>query len=421
MRPGSSRSGKGNSVPGTACRRRLAATCAAFGAWVVTGGALAPQAFADDTAALDQWYLAAMHAPEMWKASTGKGIKVAVVDTGVNPDTPSLKGQVLADEVPKSAAYGATEDYQGHGTTMAELIAGTGKGGGLKGLAPDSKIIPVRITLDSLKDPAERKLTQSSEAGIRAAADSDARIINLSFGGPAVTSEGADAIKYALSKGKLLFAATGNDEKISDEKYRDFPAAYPGVVGVSAADQSGTVGDFSHSGNYIDLASPGLKVPVWCDTTFKKYCPSQGTSQASAIASASAALIWSAHPTWTANQVLRTMIDTAGRSWDRSTPSKYLGYGLIRPRLVLEQARIDPGPAGADPLARENGTGGGAPATPAVPSSSAPPRTPGKGEARAAGEGGGDSGTPWLIGGVAAGVLVIGGGVFAALRTRRRA
>ncbi|MEU6055648.1 S8 family serine peptidase [Streptomyces xanthochromogenes] len=421
MRPGISRPGKGNSATGAAGRRRVVATCAVFGAWVVVGGVLAPQTFADDPAAPDQWYLAAMHAPEMWRASTGRGVKVAVVDTGVNPDTPSLKGQVLADEVPKSAAYGATEDYQGHGTTMAELIAGTGKGNGLQGLAPDAKIIPLRVSLGTLKDPSEQKLTQSSAAGIRAAADSDAKIINLSYGGLGSRPEDAEAVKYALSKGKLLFAATGNDEEINGDGAMEFPASYPGVVGVGAADQKGTVGHFSQSGDSVDLASPGLHVAKWCDTTFKKYCPSQGTSQASAIASASAALIWSAHPTWTANQVLRTMIDTAGRSWDRSTPSKYLGYGLIRPRLVLEQARIDPGPAGADPLARENGTGGGAPATPAVPSSSAPPRTPGKGEARAAGEGGGDSGTPWLIGGVAAGVLVIGGGVFAALRTRRRA
>ncbi|KOU37978.1 S8 family serine peptidase [Streptomyces sp. WM6378] len=362
-----------------------------------------------------------MHAPEMWKVSTGKGIKVAVVDTGVNPDTPSLKGQVLTQKIPKSAAYGAIKDYQGHGTTMAELIAGTGKGDGIKGLAPDARIIPFRVSLDSLKDPAEKKLTQSSAAGIRAAADSDAKIINLSFGGPAGTPEGADAVKYAISKGKLLFAATGNDEAKSDGMYREFPAAYPGVIGVSAADESGTVGKFSQSGSYIDLASPGLNVPAWCDTTFQQYCTSQGTSPASAIASASAALIWSAHPAWTADQVLRTMIDTAGRSWDRNTPSKYLGYGLIRPRLVLEQGDINPGPADVDPLAQENGGSSAPPATPAAPSSSPAP----KGEAVAKGEdkgnGGGGNTQLWAVGGAVAGLVVIGGGVFALIRTRRRA
>ncbi|MFB7745950.1 S8 family serine peptidase [Streptomyces sp. NPDC056132] len=355
-----------------------------------------------------------MQTAEMWKVSTGKGVKVAVVDTGVNPGTPSLKGQVLTQEVPQAASYGATKDYDGHGTTMAELIAGTGEGGGLKGLAPDAKIVPLRISLDSLKDPSEQKLTQSSAAGIRAAADSDVKIINLSYASTSSVPEEASAVKYAISKGKLLFAGTGNDGATNDFA-REFPAAYHGVVGVSAADKNGTVGHFSQPGNYVDLASPGLNVPVWCDTNFQKYCPSQGTSQASAIASASAALIWSAHPTWTADQVLRTMIDTAGRSWARNTPSKYLGYGLIRPRLVLEKPDIDPGPADADPVSPGQG---GSSAAPAAPDSSAPPKSDPVAKGEEQGDGGGN--TPWAIGGVVAGLIAIGGGIAAAIRSRRR-
>ncbi|MFE9403972.1 hypothetical protein ACFYNY_19585 [Streptomyces sp. NPDC006530] len=110
-------------------------------------------------------------------------------------------------------------------------------------------------------------------------------------------------------------------------------------------------------------------------------------------------------PTWTAHQVLWAMIGTAGRPWDRDMPSKYLGHGLIRPRLVLEQAGIDPGPPGTDPLARENGTGVAAP----------------EGEAaRRSTWAGGGSRAPWLAGGVVAGGLVSGGGVFGVLRARRR-
>ncbi|MCX5386043.1 S8 family serine peptidase [Streptomyces sp. NBC_00083] len=408
MRSGIRRAGRDDATARAIGPRRVVAV---IGAWAVVAGALAPHAFADDVAP-KQWYLAAMHASDMWKVSTGKGIKVAVVDSGVNPDTASLKGQVLTGEAPKAASYGATKDYDGHGTTMAELIAGTGKAGGLKGLAPDAKIIPFRIAYDSWKDEAEKKLTQSAAAAIRAAADSDAKIINLSFGGAGSRSEDADAVKYALSKGKLLFAATGNDGATNDF-YRDFPAAYPGVVGVSAADESGTVTHFSQAGDYIDLASPGQNVPAWCDTTFTSYCDGRGTSQASAIASASAALIWSAHPSWTADQVLRTMIDTAGRSWDKDKPSKYLGYGLIRPRLVLEKPGIDPGPAGVDPVSLEHG---GSAATPAVPSS---PASPARGPVAGGKEQGGGN-TPWAIGGVAAGLVAIGAGVFAAIRTRRR-
>ncbi|RCH61834.1 serine protease [Streptomyces sp. SDr-06] len=396
--------------------RRAVSVSAALAALVAASAGLAPHAIAD-SAPPEQWYLGAMHAPDLWKVSTGKGVKVAVVDTGVNPDTPSLKGQVLAQEVPAAAAYGATKDYDGHGTTMAEMIAGTGQGGGIKGLAPDAKVIPFRIALSTLKDPAELKRTSLPAQAIRAAADSDAKVINMSFAAHTKGPGLEEAVKYAASKGKLMFAGTGNDGEESNDLV-EFPAALPDVVGVAAADASGNVGKFSHSGDFVDLAAPGLNVSRWCTADFQAYCTADGTSAASAIASASAALIWSAHPTWTADQVLRTMIDTAGRSWDRNTPSKYLGYGLIRPRLVLEKADINPGPADVDPLGKENGGSGTPPAASAAPSASAPAQ--GQAAAKGEGTGGGGGSTPWVVGGVLAGLVVIAGGVFAVLRTRRR-
>ncbi|MFE0685577.1 S8 family serine peptidase [Streptomyces sp. NPDC058961] len=407
---------KPDSMNGVRSRERVASVCAVLGVWAVAASGLDSHAFADGDSPRE-WYLDSMRASDMWKISTGKGVKVAVVDTGVNPNTPSLRSQVLSQEVAQPASYGATTDYQGHGTTMAELIAGTGAGGGIKGLAPDVKIVPFRVAMKTMKDADDRKRTASAAVGIRAAADSDAKIINLSFGGAAAEPGEREAVEYALSKGKLVFAATGNDEETSGGVL-EFPAAFPGVVGVGAADASGTVGKFSQSGNYVDLASPGLNTLAWCDTTFQEYCNASGTSAASAIASASAALIWSAHPTWTADQVLRTMIDTAGRSWDRNTPSKYLGYGLIRPRLVLEKPDIDPGPADVDPVSPEQGGSRAAPAAPAAPDSSAPPKSDPVAKGEEQGDGGGN--TPWAIGGVVAGLIAIGGGVAAAIRSGRR-
>ncbi|WP_257003883.1 S8 family serine peptidase [Streptomyces sp. SA15] len=364
-----------------------------------------------------------MKADEMWKASTGKGVKVAVIDTGVNPDTSSLKGQVLVDEVPQAVAYGAAKDYDGHGTTMAELIAGTGAGDGLKGLAPGAKIVPYRIRLDELKDKAERKKTATSAQAIRAAADSDAKIINMSFGSPGDSSEGEAAIKYAQSKGKLMFAGVGNDGE--RRSLVGYPAAYPYVVGVAASDENGTVTKFSDHGNYVDLASPGLNIPSWCDETFRVYCTGKGTSQATAIASASAALIWSAHPKWTANQVLASLIDTAGRDWAKDDPSTYLGYGLIRPRKVLENSDFNPGSANTDPLAKENATGvtdDNSPSPSASTSSQAPKDTSvGAASAEGSSSNSSDDTTMWVALGAAAAVLVIGGGAFAVVRSRRSA
>ncbi|MEH0547224.1 S8 family serine peptidase [Streptomyces sp. B21-105] len=366
-----------------------------------------------------------MKADEMWKVSTGKGVKVAVVDTGVNPDTPSLKGQVLVSEVPKAVAYKANVDYLGHGTSMAELIAGTGAGGGLKGLAPGAKIVPFRIGMKVQANGDEKKKAPAMAAVMRAIADSDVKIISMSFGEDTQRAEDLAAIKYAQSKGKLLIASVGNDPK---SKTIDFPAAYPNVVGVAASDEKGTVGKFSEHGNYVDLASPGLKVPTWCDNTFRSYCPSQGTSQAAAIASASAALIWSAHPKWTANQVLASLIDTAGRDWAKDDPSTYLGYGLIRPRKVLENPSFNPGPAGTDPLAKENVTGvtdaaGNAPSTSASASASPQPSkdsTDDQAPAAATADAS-DNTTMWIALGAAAAVLVIGGGAFGVIRSRRGA
>ncbi len=219
------------------------------------------------------------------------------------------------------------------------------------------------------------------------------------------------AVKYAQSKGKLMIAGTGNDAQTKN--FIGYPAAYPYVVGVAASDKAGTVGKFSEHGNYVDLASPGLNVPLWCDNTFKSYCNGEGTSQATAIASASAALVWSAHPDWTANQVLASLIDTAGRDWAKDDPSTYLGYGLIRPRKVLEDSGYKPAAAGTDPLATENAAGvDDSSASPSASTSSQAPKDTSGGAASAAGSSSesSDDTTMWVTLGAAAAVLVIGGG-----------
>jgi subtilisin family serine protease len=320
----------------------------------VTATGLAPSAAAADAQAR-QWYLGPMQAERMWKTGTGKGVKVAVIDSGVNADTPALKGQVLIDEVPDAVRYRATDDYTGNGTTMAELIAGTGAGGGLKGLAPGAKIVPYRIELDELRagDEERRKTPDLAEA-ITAAADTDAKIINISVSWEWFTGNDQAAIDYAASKGKLLVASVGNG--VREERAIAFPARNPYVLGVTSMDSSGTVSKNAADGDHVDLAAPGEKIPRWCDANFRSYCVGEpDTRPGAALVSAAAALIWSVHPDWSVNQVTRSLIDTASRSWPKETPSRYAGYGLIRPRKVLADADYDPGPADVDPLVKENG------------------------------------------------------------------
>ncbi|MEU2739804.1 S8 family serine peptidase [Streptomyces sp. NPDC007095] len=398
---------------------------ATLGALAVMSVGLAPAAAADDIQS-QQWYLDAMNAQGLWKVSTGKGISVAVVDTGVNPDTNSLKGQVLPGVDVTGTTGDETDDYTGHGTSMAELIAGTGSGDGLKGVAPGAKIIPIRTVLLGIGKKGEEQGDTSAKA-IRAAADSDAKIISMSFETFSAFDGGLEAVQYAESKGKLLIAGVGNSADIA-KNYIGYPAKYPGVVGVSAINQNGEVAKFSQDGAYVDLASPGVDVPTWCDKTLKSYCAkSNGTSQATAITSGAAALIWSAHPKWTANQVLRVMIDTAGRDWPKSTPSRYLGYGTIRPAQVLLKDKGDPGAADVDPVTNKKTPGLSASTSPSASASTssqaskqASNSTSG-GQTSAAGSSSDSSGntTLWVALGAAVAVVVIGGGAFAVIRSRR--
>ncbi|MFE7839977.1 S8 family serine peptidase [Streptomyces sp. NPDC057474] len=407
----------------------MRAVGAVVGALAAVSVGFAPSAAAYD-AQSKQWYLEPMKAEQMWKVSTGKGIKVAVIDSGVNADTPSLKGQVLVDEVPKSVAYRATDDYIGHGTSMAELIAGTGAGGGLQGLAPGAKIVPYRIELEGLKGGAEElEKTPDAIDAIRAAADTDARIISMSFGSVGPSSKEEEAIEYAASKGKLMIASVGN--KGETEAAIGYPAAYPYVLGIAAVDSSLTVPEFSSSGNYVDLSAPGEGFPGWCDATFRSYCDDKaGTSPAAAVTSASAALIWSAHPDWTVNQVTRSLIDTAGRTWAKNNPSKYAGFGIVRPRKVLEDPHYNAGAANVDPLEKDNGgdllansasTASSSP-SPSLSTASQVPETGSTGGTSAAGsaaEAANDSNTLWIALGGAATAVVFGGVGLAVMRARR--
>lgn len=169
--------------------------------WSVLFVGVAQPAAADTQS--KQWYLSAMQAEDIWKVTTGEGVKVAVVDTGVNSSTPSLRGQVLKGVDVTGAPGDETDDYRGHGTTMAELIAGTGEGGGLKGLAPGAEIIPVRMSDVSFMSKRKTVIGDMKKA-IRAAADSDAQIISVSMADDFSQREEHEAVKYAESKGKLV-------------------------------------------------------------------------------------------------------------------------------------------------------------------------------------------------------------------------
>ncbi|MEV6436385.1 S8 family serine peptidase [Streptomyces anulatus] len=389
--------------------------------WSVLFVGVAQPAAADTQS--KQWYLSAMQAEDIWKVTTGEGVKVAVVDTGVNSSTPSLRGQVLKGVDVTGAPGDETDDYRGHGTTMAELIAGTGEGGGLKGLAPGAEIIPVRMSDVSFMSKRKTVIGDMKKA-IRAAADSDAQIISVSMADDFSQREEHEAVKYAESKGKLVIAGVGNDG--NKENRKQYPASYPEVVGVASADRQGKVSYYSQHSGSVDLASPGSDVPGWCDNSFKSYCDGDGgTSAATAIASASAALVWSLHPDWTANQVLNVLFDTAGRDWKDGERSKYLGHGLIRPSMNVLKGKGEPGDPDISPLTKERTTGpADSSEKPADSASEQPAKNGAEADKPVAAEetkSSGDDSQLGLILGVAAVVVVLGGVAYAVVRRRKAA
>ncbi|MFH8588868.1 S8 family serine peptidase [Streptomyces celluloflavus] len=310
-------------------------------------GLLAPTAFAVDMRSRE-WHLDAMQAERIWQVSTGEGVTVAVIDSGVDSSVPELRGQLLPGKDFTGQGRGVNHDDEGHGTSMAVIIAGRRSGDGPWGLAPGSKILPVK-SIDG-------NWAVNMAKSIRYAADQGAKVINISQGGSVGEGNKAvlqPAVEYANKKGSLVFASTGNDADRGNSP--TYPASLPGVVGIGAVDKSLKVADFSAHGPQVALAAPGVGIPTRCTTELRR-CIEDGTSDATAIASASAALIWSAHPDWTNNQVLRVMMETAGKPEDGKVPSEYLGYGIVRPRKVLLDKEGAPGPADVNPLIAAHST-----------------------------------------------------------------
>ncbi|KOT30038.1 serine protease [Streptomyces caelestis] len=333
----------------TVTGRRPAA--AALGGLLATALVLVPATAAHaDGIRARQWSLEAMHTEEAWRTTKGAGVTVAVLDTGVEADHPDLDGNVLTGK--DLVGFGASEGdraWARHGTAMAGIIAGHGHGpgnaDGVMGIAPEAKILPVRVILED-GDPSRAEARKSRgnalAEGIRWAADHGADVINLSLGDDSASAHpepGEDqAIQYALGKGVTVVASAGNGGEKGD--HVSYPAAYPGVIAATAVDRYGTRAPFSTRRWYATVSAPGVDVII-ADPDHKYY-EGWGTSAAAAFVSGAAALVRAAHPDLAPAQIKRLLEDTA-RNAPADGRDDSRGFGFIDPAAAIEAAsRMEP-------------------------------------------------------------------------------
>jgi len=204
-----------------------------------------------------QWHLQRVGAETAWEYSCGEGVTVAVIDTGVAcfDKGPFSRGSDLAGtrcEGGYNFVSDSPEAYddQGHGTHVAGTIAQTTNNGkGVAGLAYCARLMPIKV----LNSRGWGTMTNVAE-GIRFAADNGAQVINMSLGGGG-SSILEDAVNHALSKGVVVVAAAGNSGRSVG-----YPAAYAGVIAVSATDSNDKIAYFSSRGPEIAIGAPGVNV-----------------------------------------------------------------------------------------------------------------------------------------------------------------
>jgi subtilisin family serine protease len=213
--------------------------------------------------------------PALWRAvpEEGAGTLIAVVDTGVDATRPDL-GAAVAAGAPGQG------DLVGHGTAVAEVAAGRGNDGvGAAGVCWGCRILPVDVA------PHGTATAADLAAGIRFAASQGAAVINLSLVLSGPDDGVAAAIAEAQAAGALVVAAAGNDGGDAPT----YPAAYPGVVGVVAVDESDHLYPWSTHGGWAALAAPGCAVVGDAAGGVSSFC---GSSAAAPIVSGLAGLLW---------------------------------------------------------------------------------------------------------------------------------
>lgn len=290
------------------------------------------------------WALQRVNLDELWSESKGKGVRVAVIDTGVDTANPQLTKAVDASlgtnllptkdkkgqPIDRGNAKGTT-DTVGHGTRVAGIIAARPlKGTGFVGLAPEATIIPIKQN-----DEEGHGTAGTLAEAIRFAIRQKAGVINISQD----TADAAvpdpvlhQAVDEALAAGIVVVASAGNDGLGGDSK-KTYPASYPGVLAVGASDRNNERAAFSQSGDFVGVAAPG--VDMVSTVPQGGHCSDNGTSFSAPYVAGVAALIKAKHGDWTPREVVAQIEQTAERSIPGS--DRLVGWGVVDPVRALTE------------------------------------------------------------------------------------
>jgi type VII secretion-associated serine protease mycosin len=329
--------------------RRLTASVAAIAA-----GGLAALAISAPVAASPdgQWYLDALRVRQAHEISSGGGVTVAVIDSGIDKTRPALSGRLVPGRCFGSAeAIPPTMDDNGHGTAMAGLIGGNGKDSRhIVGVSPGAKLMPLCVTGEHTTDDS---LFRSITPAIRYAVDHGANVISMSLGAyeshalDDTVTKLHDAISYAEAHNVVLVAGVGN--KGQDNEGVLSPARIPGVIAVSGIGTNGKLWKDSVTGDQVAIAAPAEHI-LSTDTNNKfkdgkpvdstGYQIASGTSSATALVAGAAALVRAKYPQLDAANVINRLIRTADHQGAPGRNPQY-GYGIVDPVKALT-AHVDP-------------------------------------------------------------------------------
>lgn len=281
------------------------------------------------------WGLRAINADKAWDVTAGSAkILVATIDTGADMSHPDLAANLdAADALNLVETKSPVDDDFGHGTHVAGIIAAVGNNAtGVIGVAWHTTVLPIRVLgVDGTGS------SYDTVTAIDYALSKGVKVINMSLGSPDRSDVEADEIAKAIAAGAVVVAASGNEA--TEGNYEEYPASYPGVIGVGAIGPDKKRALFSNYNSHVTVVAPGVDI---LSTIPSRMSPDRtqpalgylsGTSMATPFVSGVAALVFARHPGWTSAQVAQQIVSTAQRlepEGDDSTGANvYFGSGLV--------------------------------------------------------------------------------------------